>query len=94
MKTPPSSLTYHEKLRQADKEAAYTLAFSALVTAFFWISIFLTSDTLLVFFGLPLWFWLSCIGGYVFSIVAVLLLIRLCFKNFDLESTDELGERK
>lgn len=89
MKTPISSLTYHEKLRQADKEAAYTLAFSALVTAFFWLSIFLTSNSLLAFFGLPLWFWLSCIGGYLFSILIVLLLVRLFFKNFDLENTDD-----
>lgn len=93
MKTSTSSLTYYEKLHQADKEAAYTLVFSVLVTAFFWFSIFLTSDILLAFFGLPLWFWLSCIGGYLFSIVAVLLLIRLCFKNFDLESTDDVGDR-
>lgn len=37
--------------------------------------------------GLPLWFFLSCIVGYVGFCIATVVIVRKVFKNFSLEET-------
>ncbi len=37
--------------------------------------------------GLPLWFFLSSVVGYVLFSVATVLVVKLCFKNFSLDET-------
>jgi len=44
-------------------------------------------------FGIPLWFWLSCIGGYLLSVIVVIVLVRFGCKNFDLQDVSD-GERQ
>ncbi len=39
--------------------------------------------------GLPLWFFLSCIVGYVLFSVASIIVVKMFFKDFDLEETEE-----
>lgn len=87
-----SPISYHDKLAQADREAAMTLVAALLVTAFFWLVIYFTKESQIFCFGLPLWFWLSCIGGYFLSIIAVVILVKCGFKNFDLVSKAEKDE--
>ena len=82
-KDSPNS--YYEKLAQADREAFWTVMAAFLVTVFFWSVIDWTKESLIFWFGLPLWFWLSCIGGYILSVVVVILLVKYGFKNFDLD---------
>ncbi len=47
-------------------------------------------------FGLPMWFFLSCVVGYVGFSIAVIIVVKCFFKNFDLgeeaNSEFELGE--
>jgi uncharacterized membrane protein YhdT len=38
-------------------------------------------------FGLPLWFFLSCVVGYVLFCAATIIIVKTCFKDFDLEDT-------
>ncbi|MEG0291917.1 MAG: YhdT family protein [Anaerovoracaceae bacterium] len=40
-------------------------------------------------FGLPMWFFLSCIVGYVLFCIAVVIVVKKVFKDFDLEETKE-----
>ena len=93
MSTNNSSLSYHEKLAQADREARLTLLAACFVTILFWLAIFLAQDALVAWFGIPLWFWLSCIGGYLLSVIAVIVLVRFGCKNFDLQDVSD-GERQ
>lgn len=34
---------------------------------------------------MPLWFSVSCLGGYVLSVVAVIVLVKRYFRDFDLD---------
>lgn len=74
--------SYKAAIEQSHREAVATVVAALLVTAFFWGSIALFEESLLGWFGLPLWFWLSCIGGYAFSILVVIVLVARYFKNF------------
>lgn len=82
-------LSYKEKFVQIDKEALYTLLAAIFITILFWAFIFIFKDTQTTFFYMPLWFVTSCIGGYLLSIIVVIVLIKFCFKNFSLEEKDD-----
>lgn len=44
--------------------------------------------------GLPMWIFLSCIVGYVLFSIAVIIVVKKVFKNFDLDETaDEITEK-
>ena len=49
-----------------------------------------TPETYSYIFGLPMWFFLSCIVGYLLFCVASILVVRLVFKDFDLGDEKEL----
>ncbi|MBQ9275242.1 MAG: YhdT family protein [Succinivibrio sp.] len=82
--------TYRDKLAQADREARATLVCALAVAAFFWLCVLLLKDLPFTIFSLPLWFVLSCLGGYVMSVAAVWVLIKRYMRDFSLE--DDLGE--
>lgn len=77
--------SYKERFVQMDKEALATVIASAAVTLYFWLSILQFRDSAVTVLFLPLWFMLSCIGGYLLSIIAVFILVRRCMKNFPLD---------
>lgn len=37
--------------------------------------------------GLPLWFFLSCVVGYVLFCIAAIVVVKVFFKDFSLEET-------
>ena len=49
-------LSYKDAIRRSHREAAYTLAAALLLFLFFWCALFLTADSGVFLFGLPLWF--------------------------------------
>ena len=67
---------YAAQFVQLDREAWYTLGAALLTTVLFWGTIALTYDSLITVGYLPLWFALSCLGGYVFSVVIVVALVK------------------
>lgn len=75
---------YAAQLQQLDREAFFTFGAALLVTLVFWFSIYCTHDSSLQFLSLPLWFVLSCIGGYLFSVVVVVGLTRFLLKPCEL----------
>lgn len=80
---PP--LDYAAKFARMDREAAWTLALAALICIFFWGVIWWCGDDPTTVAGMPLWFVLACLGGYLLSVVGVTLLVRLVFRNFPLD---------
>lgn len=86
-----AALSYADKFRQMDREALGTLVAAIAIFIYFWLTIFLFKDDLSygMLWGMPLWFTLSCIGGYLLSVVAVFILINRVMRDFDLgESRD------
>lgn len=80
----PSQADYAAQFKQMDKEALATLLAAILITLVFWGTIAVTHDLDVTFLTMPLWFVLSCIGGYLFSIVVVLFLVKKLMKNLEL----------
>ena len=66
---------YAAQFVQLDREAWYTLGAALITTVIFWGAIALTHDSLITVGYLPLWFALSCLSGYVFSVVIVVALV-------------------
>ena len=67
-------LTYKEKFIQMDREAAATAICAVVIMAAFWAALLLLKDSPETLFEMPLWFSVSCLGGYVLSVVAVIFL--------------------
>lgn len=80
-----AELSYRDKFRQMDREALSTLLAAVVITLYFWLSIYFFHDSAVMLFSLPLWFMLSCIGGYLLSIIAVFILTRRFMRNFPLD---------
>jgi uncharacterized membrane protein YhdT len=76
---------YAKKFVQMDKEALYTLILSVVIFVFFWGAIFILQNCQATLWQMPLWFVISCIGGYLLSVVGVAVLIKYFIKDFDLE---------
>lgn len=80
-----SKLSKKEKFKQMDKEALATVMTAIVIFIYFWLSIFLFKNTIVYVFYMPLWFVLSCIGGYLLSCILVIILVKFFMKNFSLE---------
>ena len=87
MNTAPDH--YKEAVRQSHREAIYTLVAAVFLFVFFWGSIYLSADSDEFFWGLPLWFWLSCVGGFLLSVVVVWFLVKKAFRLFELISDED-----
>ena len=73
------------KFAQIDKEARANFIAALFITVYFWLTIYLFKDSSLTLLAMPLWFMLSCIGGYFLSIVVVWFLVRHVMRNFSLD---------
>ena len=78
-------LTFKEKFIQMDREAAATAICAVVIMAAFWAALLLLKDSPETLFEMPLWFSVSCLGGYVLSVVAVIFLVKRYFRDFDLD---------
>ncbi len=88
------ALNYKEKFRQMDREALATTVCAVVITLFFWGAIFLFKDSPAEIMTMPLWFVISCLGGYLLSVVGVIFIVRVIFKDFELDDKDESAEDK
>lgn len=75
---------YAAMFKQLDAEAFYTLFAAILITLLFWLAIYLTHESSVSFWHMPLWFVLSCIGGYILSVVVVVVLVKCFLKDMPL----------
>lgn len=92
MPAPMRHYTYREKMIRANREAKATVAVLAL-TVVVWIALgFGLSGLDIQLFHTPIWVFGGTIGVWIFSIVAVVLLRKFVFQDFDLDDEEE-GER-
>lgn len=75
---------YAQMFKQLDHESLATLVTAVLITLFFWLAIFLTCDSSSKFLHMPLWFVLSCLGGYIISVAGVIVLVKYFLKDLPL----------
>ncbi|NMA55691.1 MAG: YhdT family protein [Firmicutes bacterium] len=80
------------RLAQCNKEAAAVLIL--LVLNILWWSVFAYGfgsrpvEHYTYIFGLPAWFFYSCILGYIVFSLAAYLVVRFLFKDIPLENTE------
>lgn len=90
-----SDLSYADKFKIMDREAKATLILAIVIAAFFWGAIFIFKDSSATIFSIPLWFVISCIGGYLLSVIGVIFLVRKVLVDFPLDEKDiEEAENK
>ncbi|MBU3844835.1 MAG: YhdT family protein [Candidatus Anaerobiospirillum pullicola] len=83
---PPSEQEqYAAQFTQLDKEALATVLAAVLITVLFWAAIYFTADMQSNILAMPLWFVISCLGGYLFSIVVVVVLVTKFMSNCRLD---------
>ncbi len=81
-------VTEAEKNRQMKKEALISLIVYLAFFLWWWITGYGiasrgTVETYTYIWGLPLWFFLSSIVGYVLFSVATVVVVKIFFKDFD-----------
>lgn len=81
-------MTEKEKYKQCNKEAIISLMVFTGYAIWWYVTGYvlcdLGVDALPWVFGLPMWFFLSCIVGWILCVVAIALVVKFCFKDFDL----------
>lgn len=84
-----SEMDYASALRTTEREAKLTLGLALKILLVFWLAIFLLKEVPIAFWGLPLWFWLSCVGGYLYASWGIWRLVRSHFVDVDLDRVAE-----
>lgn len=84
---------YAQMFKQLDYEAYATLITALLITMLFWLVIFLTNECGVNFLHMPLWFVLSCIGGYILSVISVIVLVKYFLKEMPLHPTSHTSPK-
>lgn len=86
-------MTKKEKFQQMKKEAKATVVVLVLIVLFWMVAGF-GVDRLHITVGYtPLWVITGCIGTWLFSIGAVIWLVKKVFQDFDLDDGEEADER-
>ena len=89
-----SDLAYSRALSEANRQALYSVLAALMITVFFWGCVYLTHDSLLNWWGIPLWFWLTCVIGYFFSIIVVYILVKYFFHPIDLNCAQAESDKQ
>ena len=82
---PGGRHAYDQALRASHREAVATMLVAILTLFYFWAAVLLLEGSEATVFSMPLWFMASCVGGYLFSVVGVWLLVKRCFSDIPLD---------
>lgn len=76
---------YDRALIASHREAVATLIAAVFTMVYFWAAILIFEKSPETVLYMPLWFMASCVGGYLFSVSAVLWLVKRWFADIDLD---------
>lgn len=76
---------YDRALIASHREAVATLIATVFTMVYFWAAILIFEKSPETVLHMPLWFMASCVGGYLFSVIAVLWLVKRWFADIDLD---------
>ena len=76
---------YDRALIASHREAVVTLIAAVFTMIYFWAAILIFEKSPETVLHMPLWFMASCVGGYLFSVSAVLWLVKRWFADIDLD---------
>ena len=76
---------YDRALIVSHREAVVTLIAAVFTMIYFWAAILIFEKSPETVLHMPLWFMASCVCGYLFSVIAVLWLVKRWFVDIDLD---------
>lgn len=76
---------YDRALIASHREAVATLIAAVFTMVYFWAAILIFEKSPETVLHMPLWLMASCVGGYLFSVIAVLWLVKRWFADIDLD---------
>ncbi|MCI5698034.1 MAG: YhdT family protein [Clostridiales bacterium] len=87
-------MSERDRNRQIKKEAAISLALYAIFFLWWYFTGYGiaergTPESYTYVWGLPLWFFLSCILGYVLFCVSTILVVKIFFKDMSLDDLED-----
>lgn len=88
-----TKLTEKERERQMKREAIISVVMYIIFFLWWYFTGYgLAGENQSYMAGIPVWFWLSSVVGYVLFSVATILVVKLLFKNFSLDEVAEDAE--
>ena len=80
--------TYKEKMKQANREAKFTVV-GLVATIVVWIALgFGLSGSSFEIFHTPIWIIAGCIGTWLFAIVVAVVISKVVMKDCDLDEEE------
>ena len=83
---------FKEINKQLNKEALYTVALFVLFFIWWYACAYGLADAEWTVWGLPAWFFMSCIVGWILCCVGVWFLVKKLFKDIDINAYHEQNE--
>lgn len=89
-------MTELQKHRQMNREALISLIIYLLFFLWWYFTGYGLSELLPDIFvmGFPLWFFLSCIIGWILMSIAVFTLVKTVFRDFELTIDDSFNDKE
>ncbi|MDO4581547.1 MAG: YhdT family protein [Bacillota bacterium] len=94
MENKPSKPDIKELNRQLNKEALLTLGLYALFFLWWFGMAYGLADSPARILGLPAWFFMSCIVGWLLCCAGVTVLVKKFFRPLDLTQFEQPDERE
>lgn len=88
----PRVRSYDEALEAAGREAKATLLVAVALMLFFGAALWLLKDSAVLWLGIPLWFWVGIIGGFVLSSVAAWWIAARVVEDYPLDWPEDEAE--
>lgn len=89
-----TSFTQDWRYAQANREALLTIGAYALYFVWWYVCAYGLGggdpDAYTSIFGLPAWFFMSCIAGYPLLSVLLWVMVRRCFRDIPLDEEEDL----
>lgn len=84
-------ITYRDKMRQANREAKATVIALVIIVVVWLVGGIGLAGSGLELFHTPIWIIGGCVGTWLASVVAAVVLVKRVFADFDLDDSE--GER-
>lgn len=84
--------SYDEALEAAGREAKATLIVAVALMLFFGAALWLLKDLAVLWLGIPLWFWVGIIGGFVLSSAAAWWIAARVVEDYPLDWPEDEAE--
>lgn len=85
--------SYRDKMQQANREAKATVVALVVIVAVWFVGGIGLAGSGIELFHTPIWIIGGCVGTWLASVVAAVVLVKRVFADFDLDDSEGEGDR-